>query len=385
MEGRVPETGSELCDLLDSLQETWFDVGLKLFVPLFELEELRTSYPNNKQRAARMLTLAKYALGKRNKFFTMQILSDAMEGPKILIEDISSEEGSALLVLLQNRPEEYFYQLPMQLQLEIATLLSGDIMFYNALDKLDIGPGYKLALRKLERDTFQLRKNAAMRLLSTKGSLKLLELKALVPNIIPVRASPLAEAVATSGTYMNVNHLFTKTELRHFCQCILLAMDETEAWLSLLKKRSLLAGAGMEALVSELRTNWERQRSGEPSKRIITEVFATMEAREFLSLLNSLCIGQVSTEVVKLTSWLDKQEEQRKRASEQVYEAQSTLRQWLLKHQICEAEEVDVLIPRLAKEGVSQVKHLNGFDKDDLKACGFTTRQAIAIVKAVEK
>jgi hypothetical protein len=69
--------------------------------------------------------------------------------------------------------------------------------------------------------------------------------------------------------------------------------------------------------------------------------------------------------------------------SSTAFSAQGELRAWLVQNNICEEEEVDSLVLKLRGEGVRNVADLQGFDKDDLKELGFSTRQAIAVVKKI--
>jgi hypothetical protein len=102
-------------------------------------------------------------------------------------------------------------------------------------------------------------------------------------------------------------------------------------------------------------------------------------------MLTDLGLPNVTKEVQKIQDWIGKQNNKTKQASDTVFDVQTTFRAWLIEKGICEDADVDRLLPELAREGVSDVKHLDGFDKDDLKQCGFNTRQAIAVLKALKK
>lgn len=68
-----------------------------------------------------------------------------------------------------------------------------------------------------------------------------------------VVANPLVAAVAQQqrSTFSTVAHMIQRNGV---LTGLFLAMDEEEAWLLLLKQRNLLAGAGMQSFVSDLRS-----------------------------------------------------------------------------------------------------------------------------------
>jgi hypothetical protein len=179
-------------------------------------------------------------------------------------------------------------------------------------------------------------------------------------------------------------------KLAHFRKAICIAMDETEGWYALLKVRGLLGGAKMEAEVFRLRSAWEKNRSGEPTLSVLRQLFrydqdfAKMGLVQLCDILTSLNISAVQAEVVKLTSWLQDKTAQAKNASETAFSANSDLRGWLLTNRICTTSDVDALIASLRTAGVTSIESIRGFDKEDLKECGFNTVQAIQTVKALK-
>ncbi len=176
----------------------------------------------------------------------------------------------------------------------------------------------------------------------------------------------------------------------HYRTSILIQMDKTEGWFQLLKNRKLLGTNEMEVWVANIRREWEHAHRGAPTLTVFSELssrdphFAQMDLATFAQELINLNIPSVTAEVVTLTSWIDAQKEKSIKASEVAYSAQSDLRSWLLKNNICDATEVDALITHLRKAGVKNVDNIRGFDKSELKECGFNTVQAIAILKALK-
>jgi hypothetical protein len=198
--------------------------------------------------------------------------------------------------------------------------------------------------------------------------------------------SPFASAVASQKT-LTVRSLMEDSNLRHFRTSIFIQMDETQGWELFLKRRGLLGGAAMETYISNIKAQWERNRGGEPTMTILSEQarhdssFASTELSRFAQELIALNIPAVQTEVIKLTSWIDAQKEQTAASSATAYTAQSELRSWLLKNNICDITEVDILIPHLRKAGVVTIDDIRGFDKSELRECGFNPVQAIKILK----
>ena len=208
-----------------------------------------------------------------------------------------------------------------------------------------------------------------------------------------VNSSPLAATIAqqTGLRTLTVTDFLNQESLRHFRTAICLAMNDSIGWERLLKVKGLLGGEGMEQFVSKLKTDWENHRKGDPTLTILTDLvsndreFASLDLTSFAKLLNSLNLLHVQNEVVKMTSWLDQKASNLKEKSETSYNVQSDLRSWLLKNEICDAIEVDNLIPKLRAAGVKSVESIKDFDKDDLKECGFNTVQAIATIRALKK
>lgn len=205
--------------------------------------------------------------------------------------------------------------------------------------------------------------------------------------------NPLASAIksASASRSLTVSSLLTNPDLAHFYRSICLAMDESSAWITLLKVRGVLSGEGVEKWVAQLKTNWERNRSGEPSHTVIRQfvdsdsVFASTDVNKFCALLISLDVPTVQEAAVKLSSWLEEQSKKESQKSETAFVAQQDLRTWLIKHEICEATEVDHLILQLRKAGVKSIETLRGFTREDLKECGFNTVQAIKTVYVLKK
>lgn len=205
-------------------------------------------------------------------------------------------------------------------------------------------------------------------------------------------ASPFAVALSQSKgmSAMTFDTFLHKDTLSYFRKSICLAMDDSEGWFVLLKRRNLLGGQGMEQYVSRLKSEWANGRRGEPTLSVLEELyrhdrdFAQMPLAEFCTLLTSLNIPSVQVETVKLTTWLDEQTNKTRAASETTFNASQGLRAWLVKNGICDETQVDALIARLRQSGVESVETIQGFDKDDLKECGFNTVQAIKTIKALE-
>ncbi len=65
--------------------------------------------------------------------------------------------------------------------------------------------------------------------------------------------------------------------------------------------------------------------------------------------------------------------------------AETDLRPWLLKHQICDEKEVDFLMERFYSVGVWNVNTISRFSKEDLIKCGLNTVQAVAVINALKK
>ena len=190
---------------------------------------------------------------------------------------------------------------------------------------------------------------------------------------------------------MSVNTFMHDNKLSYFRKAICLAMDDSEGWYALLKKRGLLGGQGMGQYVSRLKTQWANGRSGEPTWSVLQELFrhdrefAQLGLTEFCTLLNSLDIPSVQAEVVKLTSWLEEQTNKTRAASETSFSANCGLRKWLLENRVCDDTNVDTFIARLREAGTETVDDLRGFDKGDLKECGFNITQANRVLDAFSK
>jgi len=212
------------------------------------------------------------------------------------------------------------------------------------------------------------------------------------PTPAPVHDSPFAAVIAqqTAFKMLTVRNLLDNGDLQHFRTSIFIQMDESQAWELFLKRRGMLGTDAMEQYVSKIKAQWERNRGGNPTLTIMSEFaarapdFANMELARFAQELIELNIPSVTTEVVKLTSWIDSQKDRLTKASETAYSSQSDLRSWLLKNGICDTTKVDELIPHLRKAGVMTIENIRGFDKSELKECGFNTVQAIAILKALK-
>lgn len=213
------------------------------------------------------------------------------------------------------------------------------------------------------------------------------------PMEIEQEDSPFASAISQSkgAAAMTVNTLLHDDKLAHFRKAICISMDETEGWYALLRMRGLLGGQKMEAEVFRLRTAWENNRSGEPTMSVLKQLFrhdaefAQLGLTQFCNVLTSLNIPAVQAEVIKLTSWLQDKTSKAQTASETAFSATSDLRGWLLSNRICTTNDVDALITSLRKAGVTSTDSIRGFDKDDLKECGFNTVQAIQTIKALSK
>ncbi len=205
--------------------------------------------------------------------------------------------------------------------------------------------------------------------------------------------NPLSAAVATQmrARTKTVLSFIRDDELKHFRTTICAVMDETHSWEKLLASRGLLGGEGVEQFVSNLKQQWTQRRDGEPTLTVLNSLcstdnsFASMPLNEFAQELIDLRVPAVQTEVLKLTSWLEEKNTKAKQQSQTAYSAQSDLRGWLLKHHICDTDEVDRMIPHLRRAGVKSVDSIRGFSKEDLKECGFNTVQAIATVNALNK
>ncbi len=201
--------------------------------------------------------------------------------------------------------------------------------------------------------------------------------------------SPFDNVIAQQIT-PTVSTLFNSPEYDHYRTAILLEMDKTRGWVTFLGNRKLLGTTAMEQWKAGMLTQWERNRSGNPTMTTFTQImqrdaaFAKTSIFEFAQELINLNIPSVTAEVVTLTSWITSQSEQSSKASEVAFTAQANLRSWLLKNGICEATKVDELIPRLRNAGVNTIDNIRGFDKGELKECGFNTVQAIAILKALK-
>lgn len=185
-------------------------------------------------------------------------------------------------------------------------------------------------------------------------------------------------------------HTSTDDTFTHFRGNIYSRLNETGAWEKLLANRGLLGGEGVETMVAKLRGDFEAHRRGNPAETIIGDLcddpeFREMSLLEWCDELTALKNAEVTTEVIKLKTWLEDKEKSLIKKSKTAFEAQSDLRSWLIKHEICETEDVDELITRVRKAGVTSINKLKGFDKDDLKDCGFNTVQAIATLKALSK
>ena len=205
--------------------------------------------------------------------------------------------------------------------------------------------------------------------------------------------SPLATAVSQQNIsrYQSVSTFINSENLRHFRTLICSKMDELYVWEMLLRARGLLGGEGMEVYVSKLKNQWENNRGGDPTLTILSELvrtdkdFGSMDLSAFSENLKTFNIKSVNDELDKLTTWLNSQSTKIKEKSETSYVVQSDLRSWLLKNNICDTSEVDILIPRLQREGVKNIDTIRGFSKEDLKACGFKTAQAIATINALKQ
>lgn len=103
-------------------------------------------------------------------------------------------------------------------------------------------------------------------------------------------------------------------------------------------------------------------------------------------MLTDLRLPNVTEEVKKIQDWIGKQNNKSKQASDIVFHVQTEFRTWLLDNKICKEErDADLLLPELARHGVSDVDDLTDFEKNDLTEVGFNTRQAIAILKIQKK
>lgn len=98
------------------------------------------------------------------------------------------------------------------------------------------------------------------------------------PFMPTIGASPLIAAQQQKTAFSTVAHMLQNNGLLNG---LFVVMDEEEAWLLLLKQRNLLAGAGMQSFVSGLRSKWAQDRSGEPSKTVVTSAFSSIEFNDF--------------------------------------------------------------------------------------------------------
>ena len=208
------------------------------------------------------------------------------------------------------------------------------------------------------------------------------------PKRSPKQNSALGQAIRQASERQTVRSFVQEDRFNHFRTIIFAAMDETGGWVKLLAARGLLAGEAVEKQVSQLKTQWSANRGGKPTETIILELmhndedFADSSIQDFAAELVSLDIKDVNTAVVKLTSFLEDKQKKAKKKNTTAYDAQSELRSWLLQQNICDEEEVDSLIIKVGKEGVKEVSSLDDFTKNDLKDLGFSTFQALALIKA---
>lgn len=205
--------------------------------------------------------------------------------------------------------------------------------------------------------------------------------------------NPLAKAMQRQviSRASTVSSFVYEDQFSHFRTAIFSIMDEHGAWEKLLQTRNLLGGQDMEKFVSTMKRHWAKDRSGEPTRNIIIQLmqndddFRCAPLTEFAEELIRLNISDVTANVVKMTSFFDDKIKKAKKSNNMAYQTQFDLRKWLLKHEICEEDQVDVLVPKLQGAGVIHVKSIQGFSKEDLKECGFNTVQAIATLKALNK
>lgn len=189
---------------------------------------------------------------------------------------------------------------------------------------------------------------------------------------------------------LSVYELHYGSQCAHFRDIIYATMNETGTWIAFLKGRNLLSGQAAERRVASLRNDFEVHKRGNPMSSVMEDLcqdrsFATTDLDVFCGELIALGNHSVTTEVVKLQSWIAAQKQTKESRNQTAFDAQSQLRQWLTHHRICDPADVDSLLMRLRGEGVGTVADLAGFTKQDLKECGFTTVQAIRAEKALEK
>jgi len=199
-------------------------------------------------------------------------------------------------------------------------------------------------------------------------------------------ALALAATTKTKARSVTVQQFHASNEdvFVHYRATIYAALNETETWIKYLAARGLLAGEGVEKMVAQLKRNFAEDRKGNPAKTIVGQLchdkeFATTLLTEWCEQLLDLGNDVVTTEVLKLRTWLTDKEEKQNTASTESFNAQSELRQWFDKHGIGDA---DKLISMLRAEDCNCVETLAGFSKQDLKDCGLTIGQANKVLKA---
>lgn len=201
--------------------------------------------------------------------------------------------------------------------------------------------------------------------------------------------NPLAAAIASQQRQVVTTQSFLQDSSNALRNSLLLAMDESEAWFALLAAKNLLHGPEMEKWVAGLRKEWTASRANEPSLQVVRNLcqhdaeFARGTLVDLANLLNALKIPAVTQAISKAVEFYEGKQAKTQEKSSTAFSAQGELRAWLVQNGICEEEEVDSLVLKLRGEGVRNVADLQGFDKDDLKELGFSTRQAIAVVKKI--
>jgi hypothetical protein len=202
-------------------------------------------------------------------------------------------------------------------------------------------------------------------------------------------SNPLAAAIASQQRQVVTTQSFLQDSSNALRNSLLLAMDESEAWFALLAAKNLLHGPEMEKWVASLRKEWTASRANEPSLHVVRNLcqhdaeFARGTLVDLANLLNALKIPAVTQAISKAVEFYEGKQAKTQEKSSTAFSAQGELRVWLVQNNICEEEEVDGLVLKLRGEGVRNVADLQGFDKDDLKELGFSTRQAIAVVKKI--
>lgn len=110
-------------------------------------------------------------------------MNSYLESPNIPLASAPDEailQQNKALELLKSSTEKYFYQLPMQIQIDTWDAMANDYLFNKILAKITIGEGHRIAISQMPRESNSQKKSAARQMLLTNNALTVSELISLL-------------------------------------------------------------------------------------------------------------------------------------------------------------------------------------------------------------